>query len=116
MYYTPLVSGNYAVLVTINGCTNTSNCTYVQVSTGSIDENEDSFIINLYPNPNSGTFTFETTLTGKYLVMNNLGQIIAEFNVDYPSQKEVNLDKPSKGIYYIKHTENQARPTKLIVH
>ena len=116
MYYTPLVSGNYAVLITLNGCTNTSNCTYVQVSTGSIDENEDSFIINLYPNPNSGTFTFETTLTGKYLVMNNLGQIIAEFNVDYPSQKEVNLDKPSKGVYYIKHTENQARPTKLIVH
>jgi hypothetical protein len=48
--------------------------------------------------------------------MNNLGQIIAEFNVDYPSQKEVNLDKPSKGVYYIKHTENQACPTKLIVH
>jgi len=116
MSYTPLVSGNYAVSITINGCTSTSNCTYVQVLTGSIDENKDSFIINLYPNPNSGTFTFETTLTGKYLVINNLGQIIAEFNVEYPSQKEVNLDKPSKGVYYIKHAENQTRPTKLIVH
>lgn len=116
MSYSPLVSGNYAVSITINGCTSTSNCTYVQVLTGSIDENEDSFIINLYPNPNSGTFTFETKLTGKYLVINNLGQIIAEFNVEYPSQKEVNLDKPSKGVYYIKHNENQTRPTKLIVH
>jgi len=116
MSYTPLVSGNYAVRITINGCTSTSNCTYVQVLTGSIDENEDSFIINLYPNPNTGTFTFETTLTGKYVVMNNLGQIIAEFNIEYPSQKEINLDKPSKGVYYIKHAENQTRPTKLIIH
>ncbi len=48
--------------------------------------------------------------------MNNLGQIIAEFNVEYPSQKEVNLNNPSKGVYYIKHTENQIRPTKLIIH
>jgi uncharacterized delta-60 repeat protein len=114
--YTPPFSGNYAVQTTLNGCTATSACTYVQVLTGSIDENEEPFIINLYPNPNSGTFTFETTLNGKYLVMNNLGQIIAEFNVEYPSQKEVNLNNPSKGVYYIKHTENQIRPTKLIIH
>lgn len=112
--YTPITGGSYAVQVTLNGCTNTSEC--ITAITANLNENEDSFIINLYPNPNSGTFTFETKLTGKYLVMNNLGQIIAEFNVEYPSQKEVNLDKPSKGVYYIKHTENQARPTKLIVH
>lgn len=112
--YTPITGGSYAVQVTLNGCTNTSEC--ITAITANLNENEDSFIINLYPNPNSGTFTFETSLTGEYLVINNLGQIIAEFNVEYPSQKEVNLDKPSKGVYYIKHTENQARPTKLIIH
>ena len=111
--YTPITGGSYAVQVTLNGCTNTSEC--ITAITANLNENEYSFIINLYPNPNSGTFTFETTLTGKYLVMNNLGQIITEFNVEYPSQKEVTLDTPSKGVYYIKHTENQTRPTKLIV-
>ncbi|MBU3659328.1 MAG: T9SS type A sorting domain-containing protein [Flavobacteriales bacterium] len=114
--FTPLVSGNYAVRITKNGCTDTSVCNYVQILTGSIDENDGSLIINLYPNPNSGTFIFETTQTGKYLVMNNLGQIITEFNVDYPSQKEVNLNNPAKGIYYIKHITNQTRPIQLIIN
>lgn len=114
--YVPLVSGDYAVQVTMNGCSSTSACTFVQVATGSIHENGDYDSINLYPNPNTGTFIFETTKTGKYQVLNNLGQIITEFNVDYPSQNEVKLNNPAKGIYYIKHITNQTRPIQLIIN
>ena len=54
--YTATEAGNYAVIVTYNGCTNTSECVY---TTGTAVDNSTAGKLNLFPNPNSGRFTID---------------------------------------------------------
>jgi hypothetical protein len=53
--FTPSVSGNYALTVTENGCTDTSDCVYVEVV--SVDEQAISSF-EIFPNPFSNIFHF----------------------------------------------------------
>ena len=55
--FTATTNGNYAVIVTQNGCSDTSAC--VEVANVGLEEIESSKMIRLYPNPNNGTFTLE---------------------------------------------------------
>ncbi len=48
--FTPSQSGNYAVIVTYQGCTDTSACVYISISTD-IPGMDDSGIIQIFPNP-----------------------------------------------------------------
>ena len=74
--YTATVTGNYAVVVTENGCTDTSVCKHVIVT--GIDERERS-LIKMYPNPAGEEITVEVTaaLKGRsYIVTDNTGKIV----------------------------------------
>lgn len=64
--YVPLTSSAYAVLLTANGCTDTSAC--IPFNMVSIDELEKT--IQLFPNPNNGAFIVD------------FGQIYPEVNID----------------------------------
>jgi alpha-tubulin suppressor-like RCC1 family protein len=57
--FTPIVSGSYAVEVTNNGCTSTSNC--VTVSIASISENSLDDELLFYPNPTNGELTIQSS-------------------------------------------------------
>jgi hypothetical protein len=57
--FTPSQSGNYAVIVTVNGCKDSSICNLVIPA--SINDIQNTGIVKVYPNPNNGIF--ETTLT-----------------------------------------------------
>ncbi len=48
--FTPEASGDYAVQVTIDGCTDTSDC-YTVTSTSGIDDLDAQYDIQLFPNP-----------------------------------------------------------------
>lgn len=48
--FTPEASGDYAVVVTIDGCTDTSDC-YTVTSTSGIDDLDAHYDIQLFPNP-----------------------------------------------------------------
>ncbi|MFT5860155.1 MAG: extracellular elastinolytic metalloproteinase [Flavobacteriaceae bacterium] len=54
--FNPTVSGNYAVILTGSGCTDTSACTVV-LTTTSIIENDFGNAFQLYPNPTDGDVT-----------------------------------------------------------
>lgn len=54
--FTPSASGNYAVEVTMNGCTETSSCVSMIVT--GLDE-ERVAQLGIYPNPNNGQFNVE---------------------------------------------------------
>lgn len=114
--FTPAQTGNYAVLVTQNGCEATSDCYYVEISSVGIkdvDFNDSDF--NLYPNPNTGIFTFETTHLGKYSITNSLGQVIFDFEMN-SGKKELHLPYLAKGVYYVLPKEGINRPVKFIVN
>ncbi|CAN5823255.1 T9SS type A sorting domain-containing protein [soil metagenome] len=52
--YTATANGSYAVIVTQNGCTDTSNC--MNVTSIGITENAFGGRMNVYPNPSNGEF------------------------------------------------------------
>lgn len=56
--YTALVNGNYAVVVTLNNCSDTSSCFLVD-NVGLNDAEKDALLI--YPNPTEGVFYIDFT-------------------------------------------------------
>jgi hypothetical protein len=59
--YSTLLSGNFAVIVSDNGCADTSDCIFVDIS--DISETN-SALISIYPNPTSDNFTVELNQLG----------------------------------------------------
>jgi hypothetical protein len=49
-------TGDYAVIVTENGCTDTSACVHVDIISDGLIENYLAGQVEIYPNPNSGAF------------------------------------------------------------
>ena len=77
--------------------------------------------INIYPNPNNGTFILNYNGTDpltKALIIDINGRIVQEINmIDLQNQKEIRLNNYSSGIYFMKisttyNTVNQ----KVIIH
>jgi len=92
-------NGNYGVIVTQNGCIDTSNCVNI-IITG-VDEFNDDNVVSVYPNPTSdqlnvvlNDFQFESTIT----IINNLGQVVYQ---SIPTKKNtvIQLDSFANGIY-----------------
>lgn len=60
--------------------------------------------INIYPNPNNGSFTidFGRTITGNLIVTNTLGQIIHQESLELLEQQTIQLAQNiSSGCYYV---------------
>jgi hypothetical protein len=113
--FTPIVSGNYAVQISLNNCVDTSACTFVQVGSSGIQEN---FLQTdkMYPNPNNGSFIFESVLGGFYFVTDLEGRLVYKFQIA-PSEKTFHgLNFLSKGVYFITKENECNNSLKLIIH
>ncbi|OFX49305.1 MAG: hypothetical protein A2W95_16450 [Bacteroidetes bacterium GWA2_40_14] len=101
--FTPTVSGNYAVKITENSCTDTSECINVVVS--SIKPTTDSEI-KIYPNPNNGKFMIDlgslSISTLKVEIINAQGQVMYESKPDATNKWIVQLLPSQKGLYIIR--------------
>lgn len=98
--YSAKKTGYYAVIVTLNGCTDTSDC--VKISTIGINKtihNDNN--LNIYPNPNNGTFTIQSNYEGYYSITNELGQSIQSFELNSSNKYTITLEKMSNGIYFV---------------
>ncbi|MBI3233425.1 MAG: T9SS type A sorting domain-containing protein [Bacteroidetes bacterium] len=112
--YTPIVNGDYAVAVTLNKCADTSACVNIsQIGIENLPSNKNLFII--YPNPNNGSFTIQTSSNGIYKLVNEMGQMIKQFELN-SSNQTVNLDYLNNGIYYIVgYIGNEIISKKIVV-
>ena len=100
--FTPSVSGSYAVIVTENGCTDSSTC-YNSGPSG-INEFESSF--NVYPNPSSGQISINTSaLNGNQMlqIIDLNGRIIISKAIAGNAIVELNLSL-ELGTYFISLT------------
>jgi len=113
--FTPLITGNYAVQISLNNCVDTSACTFVQVGSSGIQEN---FLQTdkIYPNPNNGSFIFESVLGGFYLVTDLEGRIVHKFQINKSEKTFLGLDFLSKGAYFITKENESNNSLKLIIH
>lgn len=94
--FTPLNSNLYAVIISNNGCIDTSEC--ISVKAVSIDEYQWSNV-HFYPNPSTGTFMIDEDIKIKNAdIYNSIGQNVAFSQAD----NLIELVNPIKGIYFIK--------------
>ena len=113
--FTPTVDGNYSVIVTMNGCSDTSTCYNVMpVSTYEIFKST----IKAFPNPTSGKLQIdlgESYQTISIQITNIVGQVVqTEFHNE---SRLINLDiNQPNGIYFVEITsDNQRVVLKILV-
>lgn len=115
--FTPTVSGNYAVVVTANGCTETSTCTQVTIGGGnpsSISENEVTNF-NIYPNPANSTVSVSNVTIGSTVtIIDVMGKRVYATKAVYTTV-DLSVETLSNGIYFIEIENNGAVAQKKLV-
>lgn len=117
--YTATANGNYAVKVTMNGCSDTSVCKPV---TGlSLDE-QDVIQLAISPNPGDGVFTLtypETFSNAKLSVLNIQGQCIVTRELPVAQHDILDLRDQPAGVYFLAvHHPQKGHPVlyqKLVI-
>jgi len=114
--FVPSVAGNYAVEVTVNGCTDTSDCVFTE-PVGMDLSNQERF--DLYPNPSHGLFTLETGgkngLQINMEIFNGSGQRIHHQVITGPGRHPVDLSASPEGIYLVRVTDGTCSWRKRVV-
>ena len=97
--YTATANGNYAVIVSQNGCSDTSLCTLI--STISLSEIQAKDVLEIYPNPTSGNVTIKFTENQDEIqvrLINALGQEI--INQSFDGNETISFDVDAgAGVY-----------------
>jgi hypothetical protein len=116
--YTPIASGNYAVVVTVSGCSDTSSCHSITiVGTADLSISE---LVKIHPNPSNGTFHIDLTHAQKDVeisIINQLGGVVLNDQFAEMTELDMNLEI-APGIYYLSISSAKNRPViqKLIIH
>lgn len=98
--FTAPSDGQYAVIVTENGCSDTSACFTVAGLGISMDQIKNN--LNIYPNPGNGvvTINWEVELTGSVTITNAVGQMV--YSKELVSAQQLNIElNTTPGIYFI---------------
>lgn len=96
--FTPIVNGDYAVVVTYDNCINVSSC--YGIYTVSVSE-ESTSKFKLYPNPNNGQFIVESVSdVERFTVVDGSGRIVFE-GTPKSTSFEVNLNAYDSGMYFL---------------
>jgi hypothetical protein len=100
------VTGLYQVSLTVSRCDYSSTITQDVVVGGlSINAHENKKI-KFYPNPVSDFLHIENPPLGKVVVLDALGRVVLEENVDFTSNYQIDLSKLNSGLYYLIIDEN----------
>ena len=104
--FTAATNGNYAVLITLNGCSDTSSC--VNVSSVGINEITNNSLFSIYPNPLMNDFTLEITNIKNeklsLLIFYAIGKRVIEKQEYISSDKaiiKIDMENLNSGIYFI---------------
>ena len=112
--FTATANGNYAVEVTVGGCTETSSCEAV---TGVGVNEAKNTIVSIYPNPTNGMVSINLGSKNSvvdYTISSIEGKVI-ETGKTSSNIIAVDLSNESKGVYFIRiNTENTSTVYKLI--
>jgi hypothetical protein len=116
--FSPIVNGNYAVIITQNGCSDTSSC--VTISTLDLNEAMENMNLIIFPNPAHESVTlFSEQDLGDYSikVLDLNGKILPVNIISNNSTKiiEINISEFLNGIYFVNLiSEKENRHLKFI--
>lgn len=108
--FTAVTNGQYAVVVSYNNCSDTSECQ--MISDLSLTEFAPGEDWTMYPNPNRGSLALRSKTGGKYELISTNGSIIQEWDI-LPGETQVQLSLQS-GLYLVSHKET-GKIQKLII-
>jgi hypothetical protein len=115
--YTATASGSYAVIITQNGCKDTSSCYSVKAL--GIDEISPEMSFSIFPNPSSGKF--QVAIDGSQFskrctleIYNICGEQIYQ-SVITNSKSEIDLSNYANGIYFVKCSNGQTLLTAKFI-
>jgi hypothetical protein len=100
--FTATQNGQYAVVVTLNGCSDTSRC--LSVLGVGINHMVGSNFCNIFPNPSSGEVYFDWStgdFNGTIYIFNSVGQLLEEIQVSGQPQTKIRLNH-APGNYVVK--------------
>ncbi len=109
--FTATASGNYAVDITTNNCTVRSDCESVVVV--DVENLMQQIDFRVYPNPSYGSIFIESSMQGKFLLINQLGEVVNEFELS--GNRTVFHMKVAKGLYFLKALQEHSSVSKKIV-
>jgi hypothetical protein len=98
--YTATANGSYAVIVTQNGCTDTSAC--VSIVTAGVGDVQTANVVSLYPNPATDAITVKvrSALVGtNYTISDGTGRRVKEGRLTAETT-EISIHDLAKGVYH----------------
>ncbi|WP_053991234.1 LamG-like jellyroll fold domain-containing protein [Mangrovimonas sp. TPBH4] len=100
--FTPETPGNYAVEITVDGCTTTSEC--IEVASLGVEDVLFANSLKLYPNPTSGDVN--VTLNGVYQTIDAqlvsiTGKVVAEYQFTNTNEFSIDLNNFNSGLYFL---------------
>lgn len=101
--FTATANGSFAVIVTLNGCSDTSNCVVIS-DVGFESFSNPGNYFSIYPNPFSKTTTLQTNLTlnnASLILFNAIGEQVAQIDEINGSVITFNGENLSDGMYFI---------------
>jgi hypothetical protein len=113
--FTPNYAGNFAVVVTQNGCIDTSACYHISIYPESL--NDYKIRTHVYPNPSKGSYYLELDkqYTDVNLEVRNLnGQIIWSKHFDTLKETEVLFNR-AFGVYMLHITRGEHKEVKKLL-
>ena len=110
-----ILSGSYAVILTKNGCSDTSSC--YEVITSGVSQSYSRPELTIYPNPSNGKFQISISNSKynenfKLVIYNIQGKQIFQNTTN--SASVIDLNNQPKGIYFIKVLFGQFILNKVI--
>lgn len=103
--YTPSISGSYAVIVTKNGCVETSSCTNVIVT--DVEDVVFQNVVTIYPNPVHEFLTIESRLELNRLILTDMkGKKVVELTNQQGATSKLDVRNLPVGIYLLSVRNN----------
>ena len=112
--YTPTNTGDYAVIITKESCSDTSEC--VPISFVGLSEQQNSPRFKIYPNPATEVLTIQVTdlINGaSFKIVDQNGKII-KFGKLNIGETKINIEEFTNGLYFLKIGENDTQSFKVV--
>jgi hypothetical protein len=98
----PSVTTTYSVVGTgTNGCTSSAMITQtVSTCTGVDAQSGVTTVLNVYPNPNTGSFVISSTTEDQIIITNELGQHVRSITLDQNNNYKAQIEELNDGVYF----------------
>jgi hypothetical protein len=113
----PMFSSSYVVAGSTGTCSSSPVTINVNVTTctGINELNQGVFGLNVYPNPANGEFVIRTSQELELNVVNELGQVVKEIELNRENKFETKVNDLNSGIYFITDRNGRALKDKIVV-